>query len=127
MNETFLVEEPFRHVWSRDLVAPLVALFHSGTRLGRENSVVLREQARAAPPGAATSPAPEQRLTAEFSAACREAVTFAQRLGTGQVEALSPELLALAKQAAQQCAARKKEDVQAWAEQLARDVGNATD
>jgi hypothetical protein len=70
---------------------------------------------------------PEKRMSTEFKAACREAVTFAQRFEAGQVEAPSPDLLALAKRAAEQCAARRNEDVQTWAEQLARDVGNTTD
>src|SRR5262249_15479894 len=110
-----------------NLVVPLITLFYSVTRAGRQNSVVLREQARAVPSTSVTSLGPEQRILAEFSADCREAVTFAQRILTGQVEAPSPDLIALATRAAQQCAARKNEDVQAWAEQLARDVGNATD
>jgi hypothetical protein len=84
-----------------------------------ERAVLVHELLRNLQPG--------QRIPTEFSAACREAVTFAQRLATGQVEAPSPDLLALAKQAQQQCDARKNEDVQAWAEQLARDVGNAMD
>ena len=46
MNEALPLEAPFPHVSTRDLVAPLVALFYSVTRAGRENSVVLREQAR---------------------------------------------------------------------------------
>lgn len=64
----------------------------------------------------------DQRLRSEFSAACQDAINFAQRMAIGQVGVPSPELLALAKGAVQQCAARKNEDVQAWAKQLARDV-----
>lgn len=37
------------------------------------------------------------------------------------------DLLALAKRVVEQQKARKDEDVQAWAERLAREVGNATD
>ncbi len=38
------------------------------------------------------------------------------------IETASPELLALARDAVKACDARKDEDVQEWAEQLARDV-----
>jgi uncharacterized protein (TIGR04255 family) len=127
MIEILPLEASFRHVSTRDLVAPLLSLFYSATRAGRENSVVLREQAMVAPPEAATLSAREQGFLDKFSADCRQAVSFAQRIVTGQVEAPSPDLLALARQAAQQCAARKDEDVQAWADRLARDVGSATD
>jgi hypothetical protein len=98
----------------------MIELLELALKLPQEERAVLaHELFRSLSPG--------QRMTTEFRAACREAVTFAQRIEAGQVEAPSPDLLALAKQAAQQCAARKNEDGQAWAERLARDAGNATD
>jgi hypothetical protein len=126
MSEGLLLENRFLHVWSRDLVAPFVVVFSTGAWLGRENSVVLREQMRPAQT-AATLSLGDQALLDEFSAACREAVLFAERILTDQYGELPPELQALANQAAEECAARQQEDVQSWAEQLARDVGNATD
>jgi len=126
MNDALPLGDPYRHVSTRDFFAPVVAWFHSVIQIGCENSIVLREQSRAclpAPPGTGQ----EQLLAAEFKAACHEAVTFAQQLKTGQVGHLSHDLIALARQAVQQCAAREKEDVQTWADRLARDVGNATD
>jgi hypothetical protein len=77
--------------------------------------------------GEATSEKPKQRALEEFNTACREAVNFARQLVNGQVKASSPDLLALAKRAAEQCAARKNEDVEAWAERLARDISNTMD
>jgi hypothetical protein len=68
-----------------------------------------------------------QRLADQFQTTCRATVTLAQQLQTGQVKAPSADLLALAKQAAEHCASRKDEDIQIWAERLARDTGNATD
>jgi hypothetical protein len=63
----------------------------------------------------------------EFIAACQEAVSFAQRLSAGLIEKPSTDLLALAKQVVQQQQRRQAEDVQPWAERLARDVGDAVD
>jgi hypothetical protein len=127
MIEALLWENPFCHVSKRELVAPLIDLFLSRTRSGRENSVFLRKHAQDVLPTADILLDAEQRLMSEFSAACQDAVDFAQRMASGQVGMPSPEMLALAKRAAQQCAARNNEDVQVWAEQLARDVGNAVD
>jgi hypothetical protein len=64
---------------------------------------------------------------AQFIADCREAVSFAERFDAVHVEPASPDLLALARQVVAQQAQRQSEDVRAWAERLARDVGNATD
>ncbi len=63
----------------------------------------------------------------EFDIARREAVAFAQQLSSREVAMASPELLALARQAAQRLQARQAEDVQTWADRLARDVGDAVD
>ncbi len=111
MLEFLLLDNPYRHVLTRDLLAPL-APFYRVIWAGCENSVVLGEQ---------------QRLANEFATACGEAVTFAQRIVSGQLEVPSMSLLTLAKQALQHCSARQNEDVQVWAERLAREVGNATD
>ena len=43
------------------------------------------------------------------------------------IESPSAELLALAKQVVQQQQVRRQDDIQAWAERLAQDVGNAVD
>jgi hypothetical protein len=127
MSELALYGDPFRHVATRELVTPLIDSFYPAMRAGRENSVVLREQGLAVPPAPVSSSDSGQGLPADFLAACREAVSFAQQLPAGRVQAPSAELLALAKRAVEQQLARKDEDVQSWAEQLARDGGKATD
>lgn len=127
MNEAFLRDGAFRHVSTQGLVDPFIALFYSVTRVGHENSVVLRDQTQGGPSAALAAFDPGRRTLHDFSTDCRGAVTFAQQSMTGRVTTLSSALIALAEQAAQQCALRKNEDAQAWAEQLARDVGNATD
>jgi hypothetical protein len=126
VNELLQLDDPFRHVSTRDLISPLLALFYHVARVGRENSVFLHEQAQAASSPLA-SLAADQRLAHEFTTACRATVLFAQRLPAGQVEAPSADMLALAERALQQQTARKSEDLAAWADRLARDVGNATD
>jgi hypothetical protein len=127
MNSALSLEEPFRYAMTHALVDPLVCLFRFGTRRGRENSIVLSEPAPAAPHGAASLDEEQERATQEFLADCRAAVAFAGRLAAGQLDTPSPELLALAKRALQRQQALKAEDVQTWAERLARDVSGATD
>jgi hypothetical protein len=74
-------------------------------------------------------PAPDTASASadEFSLACREAVTFAQLLSSGRAAVPPANMLELAKRVVLKQKARKAEDVQTWAERLARDVGNATD
>lgn len=110
MLELLLIDNPFRHVSTENLLAPL-APFYRTIWAGCENSVVLGEQ----------------RLLDEFRITCNDAVAFAQRAFSGQVATPSQEMLELARRAIQSCDARKDEDVQAWAERLARDVGHLTD
>jgi hypothetical protein len=110
MSDVLMLERRFLNVAGYDLIAPFADLLESALR-GRENSVVLSER----------------RKVEELRGACNEAVAFAQQMPTGRIGGVSPHLLALAEKAVQQCALRKDEDVQAWAERLARDVGNATD
>jgi hypothetical protein len=133
VTEDLFLEEQFRHVHvsTQDMVAPFVARYYPGTLRRRLNSVFLRQEGKpeplAVPATVVSSPEPQQYLPEEFLAACRDAVAFAERLAAGQVETPSDDLLALAKRAVQQQEARRGEDVDAWAERLARDVGNATD
>jgi hypothetical protein len=61
-----------------------------------------------------------------LASACREAVLFAQRLPAGKVEAPSADMLELARLAVQR-QAQQEEDVEAWAERLAREVGDIVD
>jgi hypothetical protein len=68
-----------------------------------------------------------RRLAEHFRASCRTTVSLAQQLQAGRAMTPSADLLALAKQAAEHRASRKDEDIQTWAERLARDTGNATD
>jgi hypothetical protein len=83
--------------------------------------------ARAVSPSRAIACPGEPIPPDEVTAACQEAVSFAQRLASGKVEMPPADLLALARQVVQQQQMRQEEDVEAWAEQLARDVGHATD
>jgi len=63
----------------------------------------------------------------EFVAACDEAVSFAQRLNVGHVDTPSLATLALARQALQTQQKLQQEDVDVWAERLAREVCADTD
>jgi hypothetical protein len=63
----------------------------------------------------------------DFTAACQEAVSFAQRLPAGKLQPPSADMLALAKQAVQQQQQHQDEDVHTWAERLAQDIGKLTD
>lgn len=110
MSDALLLERRFLNVAGGDFIAPFASLLEAVLR-GRENSVVLSER----------------RKVEEFKGACNEAVAFAQQMTTGRIGGVSVHLLALAEKAVQQCALRKDEDVQVWAERLARDVGNVTD
>jgi len=69
-----------------------------------------------------------QHQFADASAAAgREIVAFAQGILRGQAQAVSADMMDLADRAARQCAERDGEDVRAWAEKLAGDVGDCTD
>jgi len=61
------------------------------------------------------------------AAAGREIVAFAQGILRGQAQPASAEMMDLADRAARQCAERDGEDIRAWAEKLAGDVGDCTD
>jgi hypothetical protein len=116
MIEALLQENPFNYVSKRELVQPLIDAFFTRTRSGLENSIFLSELT-----------ALDRHLMSEFSIACQDTINFAQLMAQGQLEPPPPKLLDLAKRAVQQCMARQNEDVQVWAERLARDVSEVTD
>ena len=78
-------------------------------------------------PGRSLESIEAERLADEAREAGGDIVSFAQRILRGDVPTPSPDLMELADRAARQCAERQREDVRAWAERLAGDVGDATD
>jgi hypothetical protein len=127
MIDTLLQPDLFIHDSTRALLAPLVSLFSAVMQSG-ELSVTLANQARVfGEPAALTLIDAEKGRAEEIRTACRDALTFAEQMMSGQIAVSSADLLALARQAAEGCEARKQEDIQTWADRLARDVGHVAD